>query len=218
MNTLPENNRLHETETEGSRAALLAAARAAFAEGGLAGARVNDIALRAGMNKQLVYHYFGNKDGLYIAVLEDNYRQIREEELALRLDSLPAEEAMRRLVEFSFDFLADHPEFVRLLADENVNKGRHLRASSSVGHMNEPIIELIRQTLERGATEGTFRRGLDPLHVYLSIAGMCYFYFANIHTISRAFGRAFETREALDERRAHIVDFALNAIRDRRRA
>ncbi len=205
-------------EPEGSRAALLAAARSAFAERGLAGARVDDIARRAGMNKQLVYHYFGSKDGLYTAVLEENYRQIREEERGLRLDRLPAEEAMRRLVEFTFGFLADQPDFVRLLADENLHGGHHLRDSASVEHLNEPIIALIGETLARGAAEGTFRRGLDPRHVYLSIAGMCYFFFANIHTISRAFGPAFDTREALDERRAHIVDFTLHAIRARGRA
>src|SRR5690349_10083805 len=105
--------RKRSAPAEKSRSALLAAARAAFSEGGLEGARVDDIARRAQINKQLVYHYFGSKDGLYTAVLEDVYREIRAEEQALHLDALPAEEAMRRLIEFSFDFLAKSPEFVR---------------------------------------------------------------------------------------------------------
>lgn len=204
-----------EIQAETSRTLLLIAARAAFAEGGLEGARVDDIARRAGINKQLVYHYFGSKDGLYTAVLESVYRQIREEERALRLDTLPAEEAMRKLVEFSFDFLAQFPEFVRLLADENAHSGRHLQQSTAVEEMNRPIIELIRHTLERGIEDGVFRRGLDPFHVYLSIAGMSFFYFANIHTLSRAFSRKLDAPHAIDERRAHIVDFVLNAIRTR---
>ena len=99
--------------SEGTRDVLLRAARSAFAQGGLEGARVDDIARRAGINKQLVYHYFGSKDGLYMAVLEQVYRDIRQEETELALDALPAEEAMRRLVEFSFDYLAKCPDFVR---------------------------------------------------------------------------------------------------------
>jgi TetR/AcrR family transcriptional regulator len=202
-------------EVEGTKAALLKAARAAFAEGGLEGARVDDIARRAGANKQLVYHYFGSKDGLYTAVLEVVYNEIREQEAALRLDTLPAEEAMRKLIEFSFEYLRKSPDFVRILSDENAHRGRHLQAAHTVTEMNRPIIELIRKTLQRGVKEGVFRRGLDPFHVYLSIAGMSFFYFANIHTLSRAFDRPLATDPAMDERRAHIVDFALNAIRTR---
>jgi TetR/AcrR family transcriptional regulator len=200
---------------EHTRRHLLAAARAAFTAGGLEGARVDDIARRANVNKQLVYHYFGSKDGLYAAVLEEVYREIRTEEAALSLDTFPAEEAMRRLIEFSFDYLAKSPDFVRLLADENAQAGRHLQGLQALEEMNRPIIEVIRKTLARGAEEGVFRRGLDPLHVYLSIAGMSYFFFANLHTLSRAFGPALREPAAIEERRAHIVDFALNALRRR---
>lgn len=204
-----------ESETaDGTRGQLLRAARAAFAEGGLEGARVDDIARRAGINKQLVYHYFGSKDGLYTAVLEEVYREIRAQEAALALDTLPAEEAMRKLIEFSFDYLAKSPDFVRILADENAHRGRHLQ-HAEVEAMNRPIIELMRKTIDRGVEEGVFRRGLDPLHVYLSIAGMSFFYFANIHTLSRAFDRALGTVANMEERRAHIANFALNAIRRR---
>ena len=93
--------------------------------------------------------------------------------------------------------------------------GRHLDGSPLVEAMNRPIIELMRATLERGVEEGVFRRGLSPLHVYLSIAGMSFFYFSNIHTLSRAFNRALSEPSTIAERRAHIVDFALNAVRRR---
>ncbi|MDQ7246167.1 TetR/AcrR family transcriptional regulator [Dongia sedimenti] len=189
------------------------AARAAFAEGGLEGARVDDIARRAGANKQLVYHYFGSKDDLYVAVLEDIYREIRDREAALALDAFPPEEAMRKLVEFSFDYLEQNPDFVRILADENTHGGRHLRDSKVVPEVNRPIINLIRKTLARGVKDGVFRRGLDPLQVYLSIAGMSFFFFANLHTLSRAFDPQLGSAEGVAKRRAHIVDFALNAMR-----
>ncbi|MBW3098990.1 TetR/AcrR family transcriptional regulator [Pseudohoeflea coraliihabitans] len=200
---------------ESTRQSLLLAAREAFVAGGLEGARVDDIALRAGSNKQLVYHYFGSKDGLYTAVLEQVYQEIREQEAALHLDMFPAEEAMRKLIEFSFDYLRQSPGFVRLLVDENIHFGRHLKETSTVREMNRPVIDLIAQTLERGVADGVFRRGLDPLHVYLSIAGMSFFYFANIHTLSRAFSRNLEDEAEMEARKAHIVDFALNAIRVR---
>lgn len=198
-----------------SREALLLAAKEAFAARGLEGARVDDIARRAKINKQLVYHYFGSKDGLYTAVLEQIYREIREREQELHLASFPAEEAMRRLIEFSFDYLAQHPEFVSLIADENAHDGRHLQGSSQVEEVNRPILDLLRETLDRGTREGIFRKGLEPLHIYLSIAGMAFFYFANGHTLSRIFNRALGSQAAIAERRAHIVDFVLNAIRAR---
>jgi TetR/AcrR family transcriptional regulator len=208
-------NKGSDISGESSREILLAAAREAFASRGLDGARVDDIARRANVNKQLVYHYFGSKDGLYTAVLEQIYRAIREREQALELDSFPAEEAMRRLVEFSFDYLAQHPEFVALVADENAHGGRHLQDSWRVEEMNRPIIDLLRETLRRGTADGVFRKGLDPLHIYLSIAGMAFFYFANVHTLSRVFSRSLGSEGAIVERRAHIVDFVLNAIRSR---
>jgi len=196
-----------------ARHSLLAAARAAFAESGLRGARVDDIAQRAGVNKQLVYHYFGSKDGLYTAVLEQVYREIRDQEAELALDTLPPEAAMRRLVEFSFDYLLRSPDFVRLLADENAQNGRHLQGSAVVETVNRPIIALIQKTLRRGVSEGSFRADLDPLQLYLSIAGMSFFFFANIHTLSRAFDRELGTPAGVAQRRAHIVDFTLKAIR-----
>lgn len=206
-------NARRREQDENSRPALLAAARAAFSERGLEGARVDDIAHRAGVNKQLVYHYFGSKDGLYTAVLESVYREIRDHESALELEALPAEAAMRRLVEFSFDYLARSPEFVRILADENAHGGKHLQGSGIVKEVNRPIIELLRKTLERGVEAGAFRPGLEPLHVYLSIAGMSFFYFANLHTLSRAFDPALASPQGIAERRSQIVDFVLAALR-----
>lgn len=206
-----EKNRNDATET--TKQLLLVAAREAFSAAGLKGARVDDIARRAGINKQLVYHYFDNKEGLYTAVLEEVYLEIREREAALDLRSFPPEEAMRRLIEFSFGHLRDNRDFVRLLADENAHGGRHLNSSDTLRDTNTPIIDLIGETLERGVNDGVFRRGLDPLHLYLSIAGMSFFYFANIHTLSRIFDEVHDTDQGQDIRRAHIVDFTLNAIR-----
>jgi TetR/AcrR family transcriptional regulator len=109
-----------------ARHELLVAARTAFAAKGLAGARADEIARAALLNTQLVYHHFGREDELYRAVLERVYVDIREHERALSLGNLAPGRAMARLVEFSFDYLRAHPEFIALLSDENAHGARHL--------------------------------------------------------------------------------------------
>jgi TetR/AcrR family transcriptional regulator len=200
---------------EASRRLLLAAARAEFAAKGLMGARVDEIARNAGINKQLVYHYFGSKDDLYLAVLERVYADIREEERALSLSDLPPRNAMVKLIGFSFDYLAAHPEFIALLNDENGHGGRHLAASSRMHEMHSPLIALIRRTLRRGAALGAFRRDVDALQLYISIAGLAYFYFSNNRTLSAIFARDLSKAPAIAARRRHVIDFVMAALRPR---
>src|SRR5438874_6300225 len=121
-----------------TRKKLLMAARREFARSGLAGARVDEIAARAGVNKQLVYHYFGDKDALYLAVLEWVYEEIRAQERKLNLEGLPPAQAIKKLIESSFDHLAAHPDFIVLLNDENRSRARHVRASPRIEDMHSP--------------------------------------------------------------------------------
>ncbi len=196
-----------------TKAALLRAAVAEFAGKGLAGARIDEIAQRAGVNKQLVYHYFGSKDDIYAAALETVYAEIREREHALHLGDLSPEAAMERLIGFSFDYLAEHPEFIALLNDENRQEGRHIRGSSRLEEMHSPLISLMQETIARGAKEGVFRADLDPVQLYISIAGLSYFFFSNNRTLSAIFGRALDKPKAVAERRRHIIAFAMGALR-----
>jgi len=196
-----------------SRALLLAAARREFARRGFEGARVDEIARRAGVNKQLVYHHFGNKEDLYRLVLESVYTEIREKERHLDLSNPDPEQAMRRLVEFSFDYLAGNRDFVALLTDENVHKGRRLKQVANLQPLHSPLIEALGRILARGAETGVFRPALDPLQVYISIAGLGFFYFNNIHTLSAIFGRKFDDSDEIAVRRAHVIDLMLHALR-----
>ncbi|KZD09032.1 TetR family transcriptional regulator [Oceanibaculum pacificum] len=196
-----------------SRELLLAAARREFARRGFEGARVDEIAKRAGVNKQLVYHHFGNKEALYRLVLESVYTEIREQEKRLDLSNLDPEQALRRLIEFSFDYLAANRDFVALLTDENLHKGRRLKQVANLQPLHSPLIEILGQTLARGTQGGLFRPGLDPMQVYISIAGLGFFYFNNIHTLSAIFGRKFEDKTEIAARRAHVVDLMLHALR-----
>jgi TetR/AcrR family transcriptional regulator len=195
-----------------SRAALLAAAQTEFAAHGFAGARVDRIARRAGVNKQLVYHYFGGKDDLYAETLEGVYAHIRSLEQGLHLSDLGPGEAMSELVGFSFDYLSAHPEFISLLNDENVQAARHVRRSRRLSAMNSPLIGVLDDTLDRGVKAGLFRPGVDPLYLYISIAGLSYFFFSNSRTLSAIFGRDLRARKAVASYRRHVVEFVLRAL------
>lgn len=200
-------------EPASSRDALVRAAVAEFARAGFAGGRVDQIARSAGVNKQLVYHYWGSKQGLYLAALESVYAEIREKERRLSLGELAPREAMAQLVGFSFDYLAEHPEFIALLTDENRHRGEHLRTSAPLQQMHMPFVEMLEHTLRRGVAAGVFRDDYDAVHLYVSIAGISYFFFSNNHTLSAIFGRPLGDRGALVQRRRHVIAFALNALR-----
>jgi TetR/AcrR family transcriptional regulator len=196
-----------------TRRKLLAAARHEFARCGLAGARVDEIADRAGVNKQLVYHYFGDKDALYLAVLEWVYEEIRTQERQLNLEGLPPERAIRKLIESSFDHLAAHPDFIVLLNDENRGGARHVRGSRKLEAMHSPLVSMVSTILKEGVRAGTFRRGVNPVHLYISIAGLSYFFFSNTPTLSAIFGADFASTSAKRVRRKHVVDLVLQALR-----
>lgn len=207
--TLPEER---VRDADRSQSTILAAARDEFAEFGLGGARMDRIAERAGLNKRLIYYYFQDKETLFQAVLEQSYRDIREAERQLNLLELRPSEALRRLVEFTWTYYLDHPEFLTLLNSANLHKGRHLQQSHRARELNSPLIEMLAQILERGRQDGSFRGGVDPLQLYISIAGMAYFYLSNNHTLSAIFGRDLLTAKARQERLTHMCDVILGYV------
>jgi AcrR family transcriptional regulator len=183
-----------------------------FARCGLGGARVDRIAARAGANKRMLYYYFGNKDDLFLAVLEESYRRIRDAERALHLADLAPRAAMRRLVEFTWRYYLEHPEFLTLLNSENLHRGRHVRRSKNIIAMHSPFVEMIRQVLERGVRRGEFRRGVDPVQLYISIAGLGYFYLSNRHTLSAIFERDLLSGRSKSKRLKHMSELVLGYL------
>lgn len=202
-----------DTNASVAREAILVAARAAFSSKGLAGARVNEIAARAGVNKQLIYYYFGSKEDLYRTALEVVYTEIRSQERGLNLGDMKPLEAMATLIGFSFDYLAQHPDFIGLLNHENAHGAHHVRNSSVIRDTNSPLIELITQTLARGIKARVFRRGVDPVELYISVAGMSYFFFSNRLTLSSIFGRDLNAVPAVQAYRHHVVAFAMAGLK-----
>lgn len=209
----PARRQPKQRDSAATRAALLSTAIREFAEKGFAGARVDEIANRAGVNKQLLYHHFGNKDDLYRVALETVYSEIREKEKALHLGDLSPVEAMRTLVGYSFDYLNEHPEFIRLVNDENAQGAPHAARSEELTEMHWPLVDLLTETLRRGAAEGVFRDDMDPINVYISIAGISYFYFSNNPTLSAIFGKKLSSAQAIAQRRRHVIEFALAALK-----
>jgi TetR/AcrR family transcriptional regulator len=196
-----------------TREAILVAAQDEFATKGLAGGRVNVIARKSGANKRMIYHYFGSKEGLYLAALERVYEGLRGEERTMDLDHLDPEVAIRRLVEFNFDYSHAHPELISLINNENLHRARHLRKSKKVRELHSPFVKLIDAILKRGVGDGVFRSGLDPVDVYITIAAVGFFYLSNNWTLSAIFGRSLGTPAALRSRKRHNVDMVLHALR-----
>lgn len=204
-------------QPERTRRNILTAAAAEFAAKGLAGARVDAIARRAGSNKRMIYQYFGNKEDLWLVVLERTYEAIRGAERLQDFQRLDPEEGMRRIVHFNFRYHGEHPEFIALLNSENLHKARYLRRSAKIRALHSPLIAMLDDLLRRGAAEGRFRRNVDPVQLYISIAALGYFYFSNIHTLSTIFGRDLAVPAARRQRERHAVDMVLGYLRPERR-
>jgi len=191
---------------------ILKAATGEFARFGLGGARVDRIAARAGANKRMLYYYYGNKEDLFLAVLEARYAHIRRAELGLHLLDLDPLQGMRRMVEFTWNYYLRHPEFLTLLNSENLHRARHLKRSRDIAAMHSPLIALLRDLLLRGERAGKFKQGVDPVQLYISIAALGYFYLSNRHTLSTIFERDLLAPKSKAERLKHMSELVLGYL------
>jgi AcrR family transcriptional regulator len=201
-----------QRDPEGMRLRILEAAKQEFAAHGLAGARVDRIAANAGANKRMLYYHVGKKDELYLAVLEGAYEKIRSEERGLDLEHLAPPEAIRRLIEFTWNYFLRNPEFLSLLQTENLARAKHLKRSTKVKSMHSPFVEMIRTVVRRGLESGDFKVAVDPVQLYISIAALSFFYLSNTATLSVIFGRDLLSPAAKEERLAHMVALVLAAL------
>jgi len=200
-------------DAQGSMNDILRVATAEFAEKGLSGARIDEIAAATRTSKRMIYYHFGSKEGLYLAVLEAAYRRIRDVESGLQLDDLAAEDALRKLVSFTFDYQQDHEDFVRLVMNENMQRGQYLARSESIRQLNVPAVEAVRKVYERGVLEQVFRRGLDPTELHMSISALCFFNVANRHTFGLIFKDDRSSPAAVRARRDNVVEMIVRFVR-----
>jgi AcrR family transcriptional regulator len=199
-----------------TKAAILRAARDEFCTNGLDGARVDAIAARANANKRLLYHYFGNKEALYLAVLHDAYEEIRRGERELSLAQYDPVEAMDRLIRFTFRHFLANPWFPRLLSVENMQNARFLKQLTDIPSLHSPLLAELRDIMARGRASGDFRTDSDPMQLYISIAGLGYFYVSNMQTLSVIFDRDLTQLAMIQEREAQAVQMVLDYLRTRR--
>ena len=192
---------------------ILDVATREFSEKGLAGARIDVIAEAMRTSKRMIYYYFGSKEGLYIAVLEEAYRRIRHIETELHLEDLAPEDALRKLVGFTVDYQLANPDFIRLVMNENIYRGEYLAQSKAIRKLNVPAIEGLRSLYERGVAAGVFRSGLDMIDLHMSISALSVFNVANKHTFSFIFQHDLDSDAALVARRENIVEMIVRFVR-----
>lgn len=200
-------------DPERTRADILEVATREFAQHGLAGARIDVIAEAMRTSKRMIYYYFGSKEGLYVAVLEEAYRRMRAIESDLHLEDLAPEDALRRLVGFTVDYQLANPDFIRLVMNENMHRGEYLAQSEVIQQLNVPAIDGLRRVYERGLAAGVFRAGIDPVDLHMSISALSVFNVANRHTFSLIFRRDLETPAALIARRDSIIEMVVRFVR-----
>jgi AcrR family transcriptional regulator len=194
-------------------AGILDKATQEFAEKGLSGARIDEIAAATQTSKRMIYYYFGSKEGLYLAVLEEAYRRMRSIEAELHLENLPPVDALRRLAAFTFDHHHSNPDFVRLVMSENMQRGQYLAQSKQIQQLNVPAISSIQKLYERGVASGEFRTGLDPIDIHASISALTFFNVSNQHTFGLIFKRNTQTTAAVAERRENVVEMVVRFVR-----
>ncbi len=189
-----------------SKAELLDVATAEFARVGYFGARVDEIAAKSSTTKRMIYYYFGDKDGLFTAVLEHAYADIRAAEKALDLSGLPPREALARLIDHTLRWHAAHPELARLVASENALDATHLRQSSRQAGTNLPILQTLDDILARGRADGSFVRDVAAVDLHLKMSAIAQFRITNAPTIEATFGVRMNTPESLDAAVAALTE------------
>jgi AcrR family transcriptional regulator len=197
---------------EASRKRLLTAGMTHFSRYGLGGARVTAIIAEAQMSHRMLYHYYESKEQLYVATLEFAYEQIRLSELALHIAEMAPVDGIRRLVEFTFDYYVEEPEFMALLSQENLNGGAYISASERIRALQSPLLETLTALSDRGVADGSFAEPLDPLNLYIDIAGLCYFALSNRLTLAAVFDPRVAKPAFLKERKQHVVRFVTAAL------
>jgi AcrR family transcriptional regulator len=183
-----------------------------FADKGLSGARIDAIANATHTSKRMIYYYYGSKEGLYLAVLEDAYRRIRATEADLHLADLAPQEALKALVGFTFDHHHSNQDFIRLVMSENIQRGEYLAQSQLIQELNASVIQSIEALYKRGVKAGVFRKGLDPTDIHASISALTFFNVSNRYTFDLIFQRDGQTSKALAARRQSVVDMVLRFV------
>jgi AcrR family transcriptional regulator len=197
------------SEAEDARFNILEVAAQEFADKGLAGARVDEIAEKINSSKRMIYYYFGGKEQLYRAVLEQAYAKIRTRESAANYATMNAEEALRQYVGHTFDYHAEHPEFVRLVMNENIHYGAHIGAVPGIKERNHSVIATLQDIIDKGVKERRFRKGVDPVELHMLVSALCFYNVSNRYTFAANFGVDMGLPRVAKRRREVVIETIL---------
>jgi AcrR family transcriptional regulator len=200
-------------DPEGTKRNIIEVAMKEFAENGLSGARIDEIAAKTKSSKRMIYYYFGDKEGLYLKVLEEAYSRMRATEATLDLQDLPPIDALKKLVGFTFDHHNSHEDFIRLVMIENIHHGEFLAKSPLIQKLNVTAINTVRGLYDRGVKAGIFRAGLDPIELHWQISALCFFNVSNRATFSKIFKRDLGSKKSLASLREAVVEMIVRHVR-----
>jgi TetR/AcrR family transcriptional regulator, upper aerobic nicotinate degradation pathway regulator len=203
---------VRELASQATRESILRAATKVFAKNGFAGGRVDQISKAAKSYDRMIYYYFGSKEGLYIAVLEEMYRRFNEAESKLVLDAEKPVDALKAVIRFMWVYYQKNPEFITLLNTENLHRGKHISKSLRAREYSSPAVSVLGELLMHGARQKLFRQDIAARDVYLMIASMGYFYLSNRFTLSAFLGEALETEEAIAHWEAFLIESVLRMV------
>ena len=196
-----------------TREKILQRATSEFARKGFDGARMDEIAARCGVRKYTVYYYFHSKEGLFIAVLEHVYQTFRARQREISVRGLAPVQAMRQLVKHTYAAFLEHPEAVAIMNSENIHRGRHIRRLGGLRELYNPLVETIREVIQKGADQGIFRRNIDPVTIYIALSGLCYVYIANRFTLEAIFGLNMISKTSQKSWVSDVTDMVLSYCR-----
>ena len=197
---------IRELAAQATREAILRAATKVFARHGFAGGRIEQISKAAKSYDRMIYYYFGSKEGLFIAVIEDTYRRFNEAEQALALDPSAPLQALQSMIRFVWRYYQKHPEFISLLNNENLMRGKHIAKSERAREYSSPALAITDGVLRAGVAQGLFRQDVSARDLYLMIASMGYFYLSNRFTLSSFLGEPLDAAVALQHWESFIID------------
>jgi AcrR family transcriptional regulator len=202
-------------DPEGTRRNIIDVAAQEFAENGLSGARIDEIAAKTKSSKRMIYYYFGDKEGLYLKVLEEAYSRVRAEEASLDLAGMEPREALDALVRFTFDHHDRNPDFIRLVMIENIHHADFLGRSQIIQKLNVRAIDAVADLYRRGVEQGVFREGIDPVELHWQISALCFFNVSNRATFSKIFKRDLGSKKSLTSLRERVVDMVCRYVESR---
>ncbi|MGH6946511.1 MAG: TetR/AcrR family transcriptional regulator [Kiloniellales bacterium] len=207
MNKATAPNR--SNDPEGTKRNIIEVASREFAENGLSGARIDEIAAKTKSSKRMIYYYFGDKEGLYLKVLENAYSKVRAVEATLDLEDLPPIDALEKLVRFTFDHHNSNEDFIRLVMIENIHHGEYLAKSDVIQQLNVTAIGAVGSLYDRGVRQGIFRQGLDPVELHWQISALCFFNVSNRATFGKIFKRDLGSKKLLASLRERVVEMVV---------